>query len=122
MSDKAFAEQKAIAGELDEGDTSFRAAIARSATLDHRAWGIANEARTKLRYARREFFQRCDVLLMPVAASAAFLHDHNPDRDRHLIAVNGRQVPYGDQRFWAEVPRLPICWPLLLRSRVYRGC
>jgi amidase len=106
MSDKDFAAQKAIAAELDEGDTSFRAAVARGATLDHRAWGIANEARTKLRYAWQEFFQRYDVLLTPVAATAAFLHDHNPDRDRRLIAVNGRQVPYGDQRFWAGVPSL----------------
>jgi Asp-tRNA(Asn)/Glu-tRNA(Gln) amidotransferase A subunit family amidase len=97
----------ATASRIDEGDTSFRATVARGATLGHRAWGIANvEARTKLRYAWQEFFQRYDVLLTPVAATAAFLHDHNPDRDRRLIAVNGRQVPYGDQRFWAGVPSL----------------
>jgi amidase len=106
MSDKDFAAQKAIAAGLEDGDTSFRAAVARGATLDHRAWGIANEARTKLRHAWQEFFQRYDVLLTPVAATAAFLHDHNPDRDRRLVAVNGRQVPYGDQRFWAGVPSL----------------
>ncbi len=106
MSDKDFAAQKAIAAGLEDGDNSFRAAVARGATLDHRAWGIANEARTKLRHAWQEFFQRYDVLLTPVAATAAFLHDHNPDRDRRLVAVNGRQVPYGDQRFWAGVPSL----------------
>ena len=41
------------------------------------------------------------MLLTPVAATAAFPHDHNPDRDQRLIAVNGRLIPYGDQRFWA---------------------
>ena len=45
---------------------------ARGATLLHRAWGNANEARTKLRYAWHEFFKRFDVLLTPVAATAAF--------------------------------------------------
>ena len=37
---------------------SDRAAVARGATLLHRAWGNANEARTKLRYAWHEFFRR----------------------------------------------------------------
>jgi len=50
-------------------------------------------------------FRRFDVLLTLVAATAAFAHDHGPDRDR-LIPVNGRMVPYGDQRFWAGVASL----------------
>jgi amidase len=80
---------------------SFRAMTARGAALDHRAWGIANEARTKLRYKWREFFQRFDVLLTPVAATAAFPHDHSPDRDQRMVPVNGRTVPYVQQVFWA---------------------
>jgi len=106
LTDEAFAEQKAIAATISPDDMSFRATMARGATLDHRAWGVFNEARTRLRYAWREFFASFDVLLTPVAATAAFLHDHNADRDARLIPVNGRMIPYGDQRFWAGLPSL----------------
>ncbi|HEY3912835.1 MAG TPA: amidase [Stellaceae bacterium] len=106
LSDADFAAQKEIAATISPADMSFRATLARGATLDHRAWGVANEARNKLRYAWRDFFQRFDVLLTPVAATAAFPHDHKPDRDQRLIAVNGRMIPYGDQRFWAGLPSL----------------
>jgi amidase len=85
---------------------SFGATAARGAAIGHRAWGLANEARNKLRYLWQEFFERFDVLLAPVAATAAFPHDHAPDRDRRLIAVNNRLVPYGDQRFWAGIASL----------------
>lgn len=106
LTDEVFAEQKAIAATISAEDMSFRATLARGATIDHRAWGVFNEQRTKLRYAWREFFQRYDVLLAPVAATAAFPHDHNPDREARLIPVNGRMIPYGDQRFWAGLPSL----------------
>ena len=46
------------AATLTDDDFSDRAAVARGATLLHRAWGNANEARTKLRYAWHEFFNR----------------------------------------------------------------
>ena len=68
---------------------SPRAHIARGATLPHRGWGAANEARNKLRYVWRDFFTRFDVLLAPVAATAAFPHDHNPDRGARRVIVNG---------------------------------
>ena len=60
---------------------SFRATLARGATLDHRAWGTPTKQRNRLRYAWHDFFGRYDVLLAPVAATAAFPHDHTPDRD-----------------------------------------
>jgi amidase len=101
LSDPAFAEQQAIAATIADDDPSFRAAVARGATLSHRSWATLNEARTALRYAWREFFRRYDVLLTPVAATAAFPHDHNPDRDARMIMVNNTEVPYGAQRFWA---------------------
>ena len=106
LSEAEFAAQKEIAATVAADDMSFRATLARGAALDHRAWGIANETRNKLRYMWRDFFQRFDVLLAPVAATAAFPHDHNPDRDQRLIPVNGRMIPYGDQRFWAGLASL----------------
>jgi hypothetical protein len=46
MRDDDFARQQEIAATLTEDDMSDRAAVARGATLLHRAWGNANEART----------------------------------------------------------------------------
>jgi len=103
MSDKDFEAQREIATTLKPEDKSSRAAVARGATLYHRGWGAANEARTKLRFAWREFFEDHDVLLAPVAATAAFPHDHNPDRDARLVPVNGKHRPYQEQIFWAGV-------------------
>ena len=106
MSDEVFAEQKAIAAALADHDTSSRAAVARGATLYHRAWGVFNEQRTKLRFAWREFFQRFDVLLTPVAATAAFPHDHSPDRNTRMVPVNGKPRSYSEQMFFAGLPSL----------------
>lgn len=106
LDDAAFAAMQEVAATIRPDDMSFRATAARGATLGHRAWGLANEARNRLRYAWQEFFRRFDVLLTPVAATGAFPHDHGPDRDQRLIPVNNRMVPYGDQRFWAGVASL----------------
>jgi amidase len=106
LSESDFAAQRTIAATLAPEDMSFRATMARGVTLDHRGWGIANEARTRLRHLWRDFFARFDVLLVPVAATAAFPHDHNPDRDRRMVEVNGKPTPYGDQRFWAGLASL----------------
>jgi amidase len=106
MTDEEFARQQQIAATITEEDASDRAAVARGATLPHRAWGKANEARTRLRYAWHEFFTRFDVLLTPVAATAAFLHDHNPNRDERRVNVNGTLAPYAEQLFFAGLASL----------------
>src|ERR1700756_1919375 len=94
MRDEDFLRQQEIAGTLTDDDTSDRAAVARGATLLHRAWGSANEARTKLRYTWHKFFKRFDVLLTPVAATAAFPHNRNPNRDERTGLGNGKPTPY----------------------------
>jgi len=106
MRDEDFARQQEIAATISDDDMSDRAAVARGATLMHRAWGSANEARTKLRYTWHEFFTRFDVLLTPVAATAAFPHDHNPNRDERVVDVNGKSVPYAEQLFFAGLASL----------------
>jgi amidase len=106
LNDEDFEAQQAIAATLAPEDTSLRASIARGATLLHRDWGAANEARTRLRYLWRDFFRRFDALLTPVAATAAFAHDHNPDKDRWFVPVNGKPRPYADQLFWAGLASL----------------
>jgi len=106
MRDEDFVRQQEIVKTLTDDDVSDRAAVARGATLLHRAWGAANERRTKLRYAWQEFFKRFDVLLTPVAATAAFPHDRNPDRDKRTVSVNGKTAPYADQLFFAGLASL----------------
>jgi len=106
LRDEDFSRQREIAATLAADDNSDRAVVARGATVLHRVWGTANEARTKLRYAWHEFFERFDVLLTPVAATAAFPHDRNPDRDQRTVMVNGKQVPYAEQLFFAGLASL----------------
>jgi amidase len=106
MRDEDFARQQEIAATLSDDDFSDRAAVARGATLLHRAWGNANEARTTLRYTWHAFFKRFDVLLTPVAATAAFPHNRNPNRDERTVSVNGKAVPYAEQLFFAGLASL----------------
>ncbi len=106
MREEDFSRQQEIATTLTDDDMSDRAAVARGATLLHRAWGSANEARTKLRYTWHEFFKRFDVLLTPVAATAAFSHNRNPNRDERTVSVNGKSVPYAEQLFFAGLASL----------------
>ena len=49
------------------------------------------------------FFSDYDILLCPVAASAAFPHDRSEEgkRWRRRITVNNKRVPPTDQLFWA---------------------
>src|SRR6516162_3504422 len=106
MRDEDFFRQQEIAATLNDDDVSDRAAVARGATLLHRDWGNANESRTRLRYAWREFFKRFDVLLTPVAATAAFPHNRNPNRDERTVNVNGKSAPYAEQLFFAGLASL----------------
>ena len=46
------------------------------------------------------------MLLTPVAATAAFLHNHNPNRDERTVIVNGRATPYSEQLFFAGLASL----------------
>ena len=93
---------------LDPAEESYRAWLLRGSTLRHRAWLPLDEARDRLRLVWREFFREHDLLLCPVTASAAFPHDHHPERMERLLTVNGRQVPYLDQLFWAGLPA--VCY------------
>jgi amidase len=54
-----------------------------------------------MRLAWDAFFKDYDVLLCPVTASAAFPHDHEPNRVKRTIVVNNKKVSPNDQLFWA---------------------
>lgn len=90
-----------MAATLAPADDSANARVARHATQRHRQWLAANEARLRLRESWRAFFGEADVLLCPVAASAAFPHDHSEPIGARTIEVNGQPFPYTDQLAWA---------------------
>ena len=101
QSDADFDKNVAIARELSPGDESYYARATRAAVLSHRDWLAANEARHRMRLAWAEFFTRYDLLLCPVAGTAAFPHDQKGERYDRTLTVNGKRVPVTDHLFWA---------------------
>jgi amidase len=96
-----FQQNFEIARALSPGDERYYARMMRANVASHRDWLAANEARHKMRWRWAEFFRDWDLLLCPVAAGAAFPHDHEGERHDRTILVNGRRVPTTDQLFWA---------------------
>ena len=82
-------------------DTSYRAYLDRGVTIRHRDWFALHNEREQMRRRWADFFSRYDLLLSPIAASAAFVHDHAGERPDRTILINGRQEPAIDQLFWA---------------------
>jgi amidase len=91
----------ALVKTLSPDDESYFARMTRANTMAHRAWLALNEERHKMRWKWHEFFEDYDLLLCPVASSAAFPHDHAGERWERTIVVNGKKVPTTDQLFWA---------------------
>jgi amidase len=90
--------KKAIA---DGADATYLRQMVAGVTMGHREWlGLDNE-RHRMRLAFNEFFKDYDVLLCPVAASAACPHDQEGERWRRRITINNKRVPTTDQLFWA---------------------
>ena len=85
---------------LPEDDQSIGVTIQRSQVARFRDWTANNEKRTHLRWQWHDFFSGFDIVLAPVMATPAFPHDHRPFGER-TVTVNGEQVPYFDQVFWA---------------------
>jgi amidase len=101
QSDADFEKNLGIARGLAPGDESYYARAIRAAVLPHRDWLAANEARHRMRLAWAQFFTSYDLLLCPVAGTAAFPHDQKGERHERTLLVNGGRVPVTDHLFWA---------------------
>src|SRR5262245_33003869 len=101
QSDEEFRRNLEVTGRLAPDDRTYFAQMMRANTLHHRDWLAANEARHQMRWRWAEFFKQWDLLLCPVASTAAFPHDHVGERHERTIVVNGKRVPTTDQLFWA---------------------
>ncbi len=92
---------RAFAANADPGDRSANVMTARGTTIEHRLWLRANETRARMRAAWAAFFQTYDVLISPVASTAAVLHDHSGHMGERTITVNNSKIIVADQLFWA---------------------
>ncbi len=99
--DDTFSGMAAAAAALPPGDDAAPARFLRTATLRHRDWLRANEARHRLRARWAEFFCDYDVLLCPAMPTAAFPHDHAPDAGARTVSVNGEQRRIFEGIAWA---------------------
>jgi amidase len=100
LPEEDFKRRVAWAESLAADDVSPRAMETRWQTLRLRDWARYNEARTKLRWAWRRFFDEVDFLITPVMPVTAFPHDHRPEGER-TIEIDGASLPYFNQTFWA---------------------
>ena len=83
------------------------AAAMRGTIQSHRAWLFRDAARREIAHRWVGFFKEFDVLLLPVAPTAAPGH-HNKDHDRfgRTIDVDGVTRSYWDQTKWSALANI----------------
>jgi amidase len=101
LSDDVWQQAVADAASLPADDMSYFAQMQRGNALSHRTWLRLNEKRHRMRLAWDAFFKDYDLMLCPVAVSAAFPHDQQGLRHLRTIVVDNKKVPVVDQIFWA---------------------
>lgn len=99
VAEPQFEQLLAKADALAADDQSVGATMLRSQVLRHRDWVILNNQREQLRWAWHAFFKQFDVIIAPIAATAAFPHDHSPIEARTIL-VDNQPRPYFDPLFW----------------------
>lgn len=107
MDEADYAAAKANAATLDTTDRSYWAYINRAAIQSHREYFAVEQARQALRDAWSAFFKDWDIVLCPIAASTAYMHDQDLPRHERTIPVDGVQESYNDQLFWAGLATYP---------------
>ena len=104
LSDEELAKSADRALSADPDDFSYKTVVDRAVTMTHKDWLAWNEERELLRREWDVFFAEYDLLITPVAASAAFPHDQVGDRADRTIPINNGNEPTVDQLFWAGLP------------------
>lgn len=107
LSDADFAHAQAQARALAEAGADpdeYPLIHWRALTQTRRDWLRMDERRAVLRRRWAAFFERWDLLVTPVGATAAMRHDHQAMRWERMIPVNGRPQPQTTQLFWAGYP------------------
>jgi amidase len=99
-----IARRRAHMAELKADDQSANAVMLRATGMEHGVWLALNERRVRMRRAWSAFFQDWDVLLCPVIATPAFLHQQDGDMlSMRPLIVDGEPMPYAEQLFWPGI-------------------
>ncbi|WP_369600719.1 amidase family protein [Hahella sp. SMD15-11] len=77
----------------------FMEAFARGSHLSHAQWVHLHERRERLREKFHAALQDFDAVLMPVAPTVAFPHDHRPFH-RRTLEIDGKPAPYFSTCLW----------------------
>lgn len=93
----------AAARVLSPEDQSLRAYELRGLTISHPEYLRASRVRVGLRAHWQALFQDVDVVLCPPMPSPAFPHDHSEPEEERQLEIDGKKVPYGDQKAWSAV-------------------
>jgi amidase len=97
----------AAGGEYGPSD-NHNVAFARRLTLPHRDWIRADEARAQAQAAWATLFESVDAVLAPIQPVPPYPHDIDRPYGKRTLTVNGAEVPYGNQLFWAGIATLPL--------------
>ena len=99
--DEMWEDAQSRSHRFAEGARDYQARFEHAMTMSHREWFGHHNKREGYRRAWARFFDDYDLLLCPIAASAAFVHDHTGTRPTRTIDIDGRQELGVDQLFWA---------------------
>lgn len=89
---------------LDPNDKSALAQWLRGTAITHRDWVRLDYQRLMMRQKWADYFRQFDVLLCPVAPTAAFAHDHD-ELFKRTLEIKGQKKSYIDTMLaWAGLP------------------
>jgi amidase len=98
LRDEDFARYLEIMASPDT-PPSVTASLA-SLTATHREWMTVDVHRQHMRRRWASFFEQFDVLVCPVAMTAAFPHTQQGGFGDRTVAVDGNVRPYADLLWW----------------------
>jgi amidase len=84
---------------LAEGDDAV-GLTKRHTSMRHRQWLSHNEGRMQLRRRFEQFFERYDILLLPVMPCVAIHHDHSEPMAARVVTTEIGPRPYWELNRW----------------------
>lgn len=99
---ETYKKLSAATQDLHAEDTSLHACLLRGSVSTHREWLLATRTRALLRQQWRALFKEYDVIICPVAPTAAFPHDHS-NQQKRKIKIDGVMLPYNTQLIWPSI-------------------